>query len=524
MNKSNRFMNSYLLSSLTALALICSALPSIAHEGGHARASVNLSPLSQLRLGAFDQGAAEIVVYHAATQRAYITNSERSSIDVISIAKPEQPSKEFSIDLKPYGLVNSVAVKKGLVAVALANKVKQEKGLVVIFDLEGKHLKSLEVGALPDMLTFTPDGKKLIVANEGEPSSDYKHDPEGSISIIELSSGIEKVSQASIKTARFTQFNDTKLDESVRIFGKGASVSQDVEPEYITISSDSKTAWVSLQENNALAIVDIEKGLITDIVGLGFKSFNSGKNALDASDRDRKINIQQWPVFGLYQPDTIASYSVNGEHFVVTANEGDSRDYEEERIADLSLEPELLKAYPRIKKDKNLGRLKVSTGNADTNGNGKIDRLYAFGARSFSIWNAKGEQVFDSGADFATLIASRYPKLFNGGDKRSDNKGAEPEALTVGQIDDQTYAFIGLERTSGVMAYNITNPKAAYFADYITTVSTKLELDDPKQGDLAPESLVFIGKKDSPNGKALLLSGNEVSGTFSIYQVDATQK
>lgn len=517
----------YSLFLLTSFLLLCSS-PSHGHAEGHSRASISLSALGSFKSGGYDQGAAEIISYDAGTQQAYVTNGGNSSIDVISIANPESPHKVFDIDLTPYGFVNSVAVKNGLVAVALAAPKKQDNGSLVIFDLNGKHLTTFTVGALPDMVTFSPDGNTILVANEGEPSDDYSNDPEGSISLINIGAGLESLTQADVRTADFSQFNTANLDPSVRIFGKNASVAQDLEPEYITVSSDSKIAWVSLQENNALAIVDISTAQVTDIIGLGFKSYNSQKNVIDASDKDNKINLKAWPVFGMYQPDSIASYQVNGQTYIVSANEGDSRNYdgysEETRVGKTALAPALLKAYPGIKNNKNLGRLKITTANGDTNNDGKIDQLYSYGARSFSIWNAQGQQVYDSGSEFATIVANRYSRLFNKNDSRSDDKGSEPEALTIGVIANQTYAFIGLERTGGVIAYNISNPHKPYYADYINTISPALADDDPMQGDIAPEGLAFVSAKNSPNGKPLLLSANEVSGTVSVYLITEQAK
>jgi len=230
----------------------------------------------------------------------------------------------------------------------------------------------------------------------------------------------------------------------------------------------------------------------------------------------------------MYQPDSIASYSVNGRTYIVTANEGDARNYsgysEEVRLSEVELEDSILKAYPGIQEKQNLGRLKITTENGDPDGNGKFNDIYSYGARSFSIWSAGGTQVFDSGAEFSKTVANRYPKLFTKNDHRSDDKGPEPEALTIGNVGDQVYAFIGLERTSGVMAYNITNPQRPYYADYINTISVALDKEDPHQGDIAPEGLTFISAQDSPINKPLLLSANEVSGTFSIYLVEETEK
>ena len=242
------------------------------------------------------------------------------------------------------------------------------------------------------MLTFTPDGTKVLVANEGEPNDDYDIDPEGTISIIDLTNGVENITQNDVTSLNFNDFDasqETLAASGVRIFGPGASVSQDLEPEYITITEDSTTAYVSLQENNAYAIVDIETSTITAIEPYGFKDHSLTENAFDASNRIDFIFMSSWNTLGMYQPDAIANYDVNGTNYIVMANEGDARDYdgfsEEDRVGDLDLDPT---AYPNadiIQLDENLGRLTVSTAIGDTDGDGDIDQIYSYGARSFSI-------------------------------------------------------------------------------------------------------------------------------------------
>jgi 2',3'-cyclic-nucleotide 2'-phosphodiesterase/3'-nucleotidase/5'-nucleotidase len=185
----------------------------------------------------------------------------------------------------------------------------------------------------------------MYCLNEGEPSDDYTTDPEGSVSIIDVSAGAANITQDSVCTADFRGFNDAELDPGIRIFGPNASVAQDLEPEYVTASDDSTRAWVTLQENNALAILDLEDCQVMDLVALGFKDHNLPGNGLDASDVDG-INITSWPVQGMYQPDGIASYRFQGATYRITANEGDSRDYpgfsEEAQVADLPLDPTVL--------------------------------------------------------------------------------------------------------------------------------------------------------------------------------------
>ena len=484
---------------------------------------IELSVLGTYSSGIVDDNAAEIVAYDALSRRLFVTNVSENSIDIISIQDSQAPTKVDSIDLRPFGSPNSVTVKNGIIAVAVAAPVKQDPGFVVMFNRSGRFLKQLTVGALPDMLIFTPDGSKIIVANEGEPNGDYTVDPEGSISVIDISHPIRRMTQGAVTTLKFNQFDNAVLNNSFRVFGPGASVSQDIEPEYITVSNDSKTAWVTLQENNGLAIVDLDNRKVTDLVGLGSKSFASVQTAIDASDRDDAINIQSWPVRGFYQPDTISSYEFGGETFLITANEGDARDYEgfseEVRVGDLLLDDAITKQFPNIQDDEKLGRLNSTNVDGDTDGDGDVDQIFAYGARSFSIWDADGNIVFDSGSDFARITASVDPRIFNDGDNRSDDKGAEPEVVVVGEIDDQMYAFIGLERTGGIMVYNVTDPLSPYFLQYINNINPEGDVDLGTAGDIAPEGMVFISAKESPIQVPLLVVTNEVSGTTTLYEI-----
>ena len=486
--------------------------------------TIALKKLGTYESGLIDESAAEIVAYDRRSQRVFVTNANDQSVDVLSIRNPFHPHKIFSIDLTPYGEPNSVSVSNGIVAIAVAAEAVDVAGQVVFFNRHGRFLNALTVGFLPDMLTFSPDGRKLVVANEAEPNDDYTVDPEGSVSVISIDKPVNKLTQANVKTADFTAFNSATLDDSVRVFGPGASVAQDLEPEYVAISGDSSTAYVALQENNALAVVDLANAEVTDIIGLGTKNYNTVQTAMDASDRDNAVNIQPWPVLGFYQPDSIAAYEFEGQTYIVSANEGDARDYdgfsEEERVDDLTLDPSILAAYPNIQDDDQLGRLKTTIVNGDLDKDGDVDQIFAYGGRSFSIWNGTtGSIVYDSGSDFARITAGISPELFNANDSRSDDKGAEPEALTIGKIGKHTYAFIGLERTGGIMVYDITNPYSPYFVEYINNINLDGDIDAGTAGDIAPEGLVFIPAKDSPIRKPLLVVANEVSGTTTVYAI-----
>lgn len=498
--------------------------------------TAQLNKLGTYATGIFAESAAEIVAFDPTSDRLFVTNGADFTIDVIDVSNPNNPTKVNAIALNAFGGgVNSVAVKNGIVAVAVEAEVKQDPGTVVFFDTDGNLISSVEVGALPDALTFTPDGQRVVVANEGEPSDDYTVDAEGSVSIIDLSGGVGQLTQQNVLLVSFDQFDKQMLiDQGIRIFGPGASVSQDLEPEFVAIAPDSKTAWVTLQENNALAKIDLASGQV-ELLPLGLKDYSLPGNGIDPSNEDGGINIRPVPVFGLYQPDTIATYRANGQTYLVTANEGDARDYsgfsEEARVGDLVLDPVAFPNAAELQRDENLGRLKVTTTLGDTDGDGDYDELYAYGGRSFSIWDEDGNLIFDSGDALEQITAAQVPGGFNSDDEenafddRSDDKGPEPEALAIGQVGGKTFAFIGLERTSGIVVYDITNPRKPHFEQYINdrNFEVPIMLPDgsvnPAVGGVSPEGLTFVSAADSPTGRPLLVAAQEISGTTTVYDV-----
>lgn len=500
--------------------------------------SISLTKLSRFETNLFEQGAAEITAYDAASKRLFVVNASAAAIDVIDLKDPTKPTKIGMINASGLGAgINSVAVRDGIVAAAVEATVKQDNGLVVFYKASDlSKISQVAVGALPDMLTFSPDGKTVLVANEGEPNAAYSVDPEGSISVI----NVTDISKPTAKTADFKAFNGKEADlrnQGIRIFGLNASAAQDFEPEYITVSSDNTTAWVALQENNAIAVVDLDTAKVTAVHPLGYKDHGKTGQGLDASDKDNAINIKPWAnLFGMYQPDAIANYQVDGQTYLVAANEGDARDYdgfsEESRVKDLLLDPTVFTdalCGGVCRSDAMLGRLNVTDtlGFSQNAAGEKIyNKLYVMGGRSFSIHKTDGSLVFDSGDQLETLVAQRHPDFFNSDhaanalDNRSDNKGIEPEGLAIGKIGSKTFAFIGLERDSGVVVYDISKPSAPTFVDYINTRDFTRDTKTSAAGDLGPEGVAFIAAKDSPNGKPLLVVGYEVSGSTVVFQIN----
>jgi len=471
--------------------------------------ALEMKPIGEIQIGQ-GEGYAEMLRYHAGSKSLMVTASETGTIERISIATPSAPSLMSAFDLDG-GDVTAVAVHQDLVAASIKMKPADAAGMVKLFDIKGSLLATFETGALPDNLAFSPDGRYLLTANEGEPSDDYSVDPEGGFTLIDLASGPQN--------ANVTQISLSGFDAPIggRIVKPGQSFAADAEPEYVAFSADGTTAYATLQENNAIALIDIASKKVTDIVGLGVK--NVSRMSHDMSNKDDGINMRRWPVLMMYQPDALATYEVNGATYLVTANEGDAKDYdgfsEETRVAKLTLDQTMFPNADELQKPENLGRLKTTTTMGDTDGDGDHDLIYAYGGRSFSIWSQEGTLVFDSGNAFEHLIAKRSPEVFNanGGvderDDRSDDKGPEPEALALGTIDGRTYAFIGMERNNAIFAYDVTLPSDPHLVGYMM----------PTASHNSPEGLEFIAAKDSPTGKPLLAIAFEMTGTVALYEI-----
>ncbi|MEL7038816.1 MAG: choice-of-anchor I family protein, partial [Cyanobacteria bacterium J06592_8] len=389
---------------------------------------------------------------------------------------------------------------------------------------------------------------------------DAVYEGDGKFLIIERDSGVDATSKKFIFEIDFagaTNILGTELSEATgedALEGKTADDLVELGVQAVTktkitnlpslgyVAGDKSEGLALLPDGSLAVINDNDFGLLDEpIASDGSVPFNpdpvqtilgviefSGSNGLDASDRDDTINIANWPVYGMYMPDSIATFDIDGETYYVTANEGDDRG-EDERIADLTLDPIAFPNAEELQQDENLGRLGVSSLDGDIDGDGDFDQLWSYGARSMSIWDSEGNLVFDSGDQIAQIAAEQFPESFNSNgnessfDGRSDNKGIEPEGVTVGVVGDRTYAFVGLERMGGVVVYDVSEPSDAEFVQYINPINSSGDPEAGTAGDLAPEGLVFVNAEESPSGRPLLVVTNEVSGTTTTYDFGSSQ-
>ena len=548
----------------------------------------------------FATSSAEIVTYDTSTDKLYVVNSQNKSVDVLSFDVDGKPVKQGVIDLTgaqtdagiTFGAANSVVAKNGLVAIAVENAQKQSAGVIALYNsTDLSFVNTYPAGALPDMVTMTEDGLKIVAANEGEPSGDYANDPEGSVTVIDIAAGTAD-NEAVVTQITFTEFNQGQARHSelqnVRLPSPhGASVAQDLEPEYVAITSDNK-AVISLQENNAFATINLSNNTIESIKGLGTKSWASVADGgqgyeLDLTNKDGVFTTSSYPqLVGYYMPDSIASFTIDGNDYVISANEGDGREYiyettqqtcntashkwdgddyapggDDENATNYQNEIDDCISYTDEGRGKDLdvhtdhplmnesvygvdgtianknaiGRIKVLMDNETIAAD---DNIPTFGARSFSIWNASGERIYDSGSQLSeianTVSHFNVSNDTQENDNRSDDKGVEPEAIEVAVINGATIGFIGLERQGGIAAYNISNPVAPVFLDYINNrdftadVCTQVDEDgecdngtyNSAAGDLGPESIEYFTRA----GQHFIAVGNEVSGTTTVFALN----
>ncbi|HYQ34119.1 MAG TPA: choice-of-anchor I family protein [Lapillicoccus sp.] len=517
-------------------------------------AALRLDPVGTYETGVFDESAAEIVEYYPAGQRLLVVNAAQARVEVLDASDPTAPTKLF--DLQTTGVpsadgstvsgeavANSVAVREdGLGVVAVEADDKTDNGWLVFFDAagDGAALGAVRVGALPDMVTITPDGSRAVVANEGEPAEDYSVDPEGTISVVSLPGSVAVPAQSAVRSAGFHAFEGANRPAGIRVYGGRADagtgspafpVSENLEPEYVAIDQQSKTAYVTLQEANGVAVVDLRAAAVTDVWSLG--TVDRSVVPFDASDRDG-LNIRTYAnVRTFRQPDAIAAYQVRGRTYLVTANEGDTRDWdgysEEVRVGDLGKNG-LKPVCDNVRTGagfSGLSRLKVTKADGLNAASTCYETLHGFGGRSFSIFTADGTLVSDTKDQLERITSTTAGALFNSDhgtsafDNRSDDKGPEPEGVALGKVAGRTYAFVGLERVGGVMVYDVTDPAKPSFVTYTNNRSFAVNgsSDLAHAGDLGPEGLTFISGDDSPVGSPLVVVGNEVSGTTTLFDV-----
>jgi 2',3'-cyclic-nucleotide 2'-phosphodiesterase (5'-nucleotidase family) len=488
-------------------------------------------------------GSAESILHDAARNLLFVLgpngvdalNADTGAL-AFSLAKSlvQVPGGGASMSL---GSGNSIALSGNTLAVSFDGPTAGSGGAVALFDVtsDGSGATwraTASVGAVPDMLVFTPDGSSILAAIEGEPASGYTVDPAGGLALINASTGASTFFGFSDFDAQAATLRSQGVKLTYGLPGTPnaqALPSLDLEPEYITISGNR--AYVTLQEANAIGIFDLGTQSWVSILPLGLINHNLAGSGIDTSDRDGGANIRQVPLSGMFMPDAIASFVQGGVTYLVTANEGDAREYggqfnEAVRIADLvpasgttapagmpTLDAALLSQIQSRRGDADLGRIDVSRWVGDTDGDGDLDRLQVFGGRGFSIWEVGGTSTapaltlrYNSGQLIDQIIASQLPGSYDDG--RSDNKGAEPEQITLGTVGGTVYAFVGLERANATMAFSIDGPNNVYFAGIIN-----------RAGDTAPEVSTFIPA--AGGNPARLAVANEVSGTTTLFNLSA---
>lgn len=492
-----------------------------------------------------DGGVMEIVDYNTVTGWAYAVNGQTGNLTAIAV-KDMADSESVDlldgndIDVKSiveancegftYGDMTSVAVSADGTKLAAAVQAEgyADNGRVAVFTCNADGTltfeQAYETGVQPDMVTFTSDDSRILTANEGEPREGYADgavDPAGSVTVITVADG-------TAVNVDFTAYDSNeerqKLVDAGIVMKKDTVPSEDLEPEYIAAGND--TAYVTLQEANAIAVIDLDSLKVTGIYSAGYEDYST--TAVDIDKKDEAYNPAVYESLrGIRMPDGVALYNVDGVDYIVTANEGDSREWgdylnEDERdFGDGQTSP----SGKITAENSGLTGKVVFFDSSDYDGlDSGLD--YVFGGRSFTVFRADKSgltEIYDSGSDFEAKTAEYIPENFNCSnddkslDDRSGKKGPESESITVGTVGERTYAFIGLERVGGVMVYDITDPAETVYVNYINS----RDFSEDIAGDDSPEGLCFIPAADSADGNAYLLAACEVSGTVAAYELTA---
>ena len=544
-----------LLLSLTGAALVGAV--AITAPADAASSDFTITELSIMDSG-FGEGGAEIPTYHVASKQVFATNGANNSIDIYNIADVTNPKFVRSVSMDKYGDgITSVAAGKRYIAVAVTNDAtyaadgapELHNGKLVVLYPSGNVAKVMDLGAVqPDAVTFTPNGTTALVAIEGEPicaldnpattavdeSLDYKFakDPKGALAIIDLRS----LSRAKVKLVDFSDISP----EDIRSVGGVVSLTSgdpavDLEPEYVS-APRSSMAFVTLQEANLIAQINVVTGKLVALRSAGV--IDRSVVPFDSSDRDAGAGLRTYDnVYGLAMPDAIAAFQDGNDYYTVTANEGDDRaDWtcftaiDDARVKDLEVDTTVFTNWDVTGSNEELGRAKVNPNIGDEDGDGKYESLYLLGGRSMSIMK-NGQLIYDSGALLAELqVAALGVENINGAhdvvdgaivyepQNRSDDKGAEPEGVAVGMVGNSRVAVLGLERMSALVFFDITDPANPEVISWEQVMPLEGTAADAKMW--SPEGVVFIDAADSPNGKPLVLTSYEMSGTISLHSIE----
>ena len=469
-----------------------------------------------------DGGVAEIVKYNKYNQTMYLVSGKTQSVHIVNLNNVNSNSNTTleatktvtleSIGINDAGDITSVDISPDgkETAIAIQHKDYDKNGYIARFDANGQLISIHEAGIQPDMITYSPDGSLILTANEGEPRQGYEAgtvDPKGSITALDTNTNQSY-------DIDFTAFDSAESRAALVadnvIIKKDTAPSVDFEPEYITISNDSLTAYVTLQEANSIATIDLTTKQVTRVDSLGFKDYSSGDNKVDLYKKDDAINITNTDEFlGIYMPDGISSYEVDGKTYLLTANEGDSREWGD--------------YINEVEEKYGESESKIVTLNTDDyDGFDDLSKKYLFGGRSFSIIDASTmTMVSDSNGEFEEITAKLLPEYFNCSnddisfEDRSGKKGPEPEDIKTMIIDGKVMAFIGLERIGGVMMYDVSDPTNPTYVDYLNL----RDFSDDISGSVSPEGLCTVSAKDSPTNKPMLIIANEVSGDVNVVEV-----
>lgn len=520
-------------------------------------------------------GNSNSIAYNSDNQKVYQINSNDNELNIFPIASDgtfdtenqtiitfDSLFTDFTCAGPTYVAIDTINDR---IAVTLeSGDTSAVNGRVCLLDYDGNLQYYYETGVQPNMAVFTADSKKLLITNEGEHKSTYTvTDPKGTVTIIDFSRNSDptRITPTEVDFSAFTA--DELIENSILLNKiKNTNVTEenpdtyipvepqyDLEPESIAVNDAGTTAYVCLQEANAIATLDLTTNEFVDIRSLGFIDYSDETNAIDVVlDKTYSPTTYQY-TYGVPMPHSIELIEIEGTTYLLTANEGASRTYcyntSTKFISNLttatltSNEPKVdangdpvydangEEVYPTAASVQVLNNTYTAGLEEGVEEDGSDTPHYIFGTRSFSIYEADSMSLlYDSANSLEAKTNELLPSNFNctnnmmGKEKGATARGVEPKAVITSAINGRYFAFIALEAIGGVMVYEITDPSTPEYINYINTRDFSTSI----KGDVSPGCIALADANSSKNELPTFFVGYDVTATLGSYTITATDE
>ncbi|SES81018.1 esterase-like activity of phytase family protein [Thorsellia anophelis] len=397
-------------------------------------------------------GVAEIVTATPDGQYLFYTNAAKGTLHLVDVKNPASP-----ISLPTLQLTDSESQKVEPTSVAISpdgqyafvvirtgdDKAKASNGKLKIFDISDinniKLKDSVVVGSGPDSIDLIGEADTLraVIAIEDEET-----DEEGDATIPGVRPGsIDVVYLGGLYSGKALYVETIELVDALKATPQ-VNYPEDPQPEFVSVNHNTAQVAVTLQENNAIALLDLsnpEKATLSKV----FSTLTVKRDNNADLKKDGEIHLKE-SFEGRREADAVTWIS---DTIFAIANEGDTK-----------------------KGD---------------------DGIYP-GARGFTLFDNNGNIIYETfdKTEANAVIYGHYP------DSRSAAKGVEIEGILSAEFDGQNYLFVGSERGSFVEVYQVGTNQELEFVQLLPTGISPEGLTSVHNKATGKELFVTANEKD----------------------------